>query len=52
MFRKEAMKDSSIWQNIGEVAVQTSNFELSVHLYALLRIKACFPFGELALRLV
>ncbi len=38
MIRKEAMKDSNIWQNIGEVAVQTSNLTLSVHSYALLRL--------------
>ncbi len=37
MNRQEAMKDSGIWQNIGEVAVQTGNFGLSVHSYALLR---------------
>lgn len=43
MFRKEAMKDSSIWQNIGEVAVQTGNLVLSVHSYALLRRAMRFP---------
>jgi len=50
VFRKEAMKDSAIWQNIGEVAVQTGILGLLVHLYALLRTKACFPFGKSAVR--
>ncbi len=45
MIRKEAMKDSNIWQNIGEVAVQTSNLTLSVHSYALLRLILRFPAG-------
>jgi len=47
MFREEAMKDSSIWRNIGEVAVQTGIFALSGHSYALLRLKLRFPAGVL-----
>ena len=47
MNRMEAMKDSSLWQNIGEVAVQTGNKTLSVHSYALLRLKLRFPAGVL-----
>lgn len=43
MNRKEAMKDSGIWQNIGEVAVQTGVIILSVHSYALLRRNLRFP---------
>ena len=45
MIRNEAMKDSSIWQNIGEVAVQTSIYCLPVHSYAHLRLKLRFPAG-------
>jgi hypothetical protein len=47
MNRKEAMKDSGIWQNIGEVAVQTGNLFLSVHSYAFLRRNLRFPDGVL-----
>jgi hypothetical protein len=43
MNRKEAMKNSGIWQNIGEVAVQTGILALSVHSYALLRRNLRFP---------
>ncbi len=43
MNRKEAMKDSGIWQNIGEMAVQTGNLALPVHSYALLRRNLRFP---------
>ena len=47
MNRKEAMKDSGIWQNIGEVAVQTGVNSLPVHSYALLRRNLRFPDGIL-----
>ncbi len=47
MIRNEAMKDSSMWQNIGEVAVQTGILALPVHSYALLRLKLRFPAGVL-----
>ncbi len=47
MIRKEAMKDSSIWQNIGEVAIQAGILALPVHSYALLRRKLRFPAGVL-----
>ena len=45
MTRNEAMKDSSIWQNIGEVAIQAGIYDLSVHSYAHLRLKLRFPAG-------
>ncbi len=48
MIRKETMKDSMVWQNIGEVAVQTSNLALSVHSYTLLRPDMRFPAGVFA----
>jgi hypothetical protein len=48
MNRGEAMKDSGIWQNIGEVAVQTGVISLSVHSYALLRRNLRFPDGALS----
>jgi hypothetical protein len=52
MTRREAMKDSAIWQNIGEVAVQTGLFGLLGHSYVHLRLKKRFPSGmSLALSL-
>ncbi len=45
MARIEEMKHSAIWQNIGEVAVQTGFFALPVHLYAHLRPELRFPDG-------
>ncbi len=48
MFRSEAMRDSNIWRNIGEVAVQTSNMALSVHSYAYSRLDMRFPAGVLS----
>jgi hypothetical protein len=43
MNREETMKDSGIWQNIGEVSVQTGVMNLPVHSYALLRRNLRFP---------
>ena len=45
MTRIELMQNSNIWQNIVEVAVQTSNFALSVHSSAHLRPELRFPYG-------
>lgn len=45
MTRLEAMRDSGIWQNIGEVAVQTGIYGLSGHSYAHLRPQKRFPSG-------
>ena len=43
--RNEEMKSSVLWQNIGEVAVQTGIFALPVHSYAQLRPESRFPDG-------
>lgn len=45
MTRMEAIQNSIIWQNIGEVAVQTSILALSGHLSAHLRPELRFPDG-------
>ena len=45
MTRIELMENSNIWQNIMEVAVQTSNFASSGHFSALLRPELRFPYG-------
>lgn len=45
MIRIELIENSNIWQNIVEVAVQTSNLEPSGHSYAYTRLELRFPYG-------